>query len=112
MSTPSIFDNSQDIEALRAAVARLEAPSLTIRLANFIRSPIEMALDRLPRSASEKIQQAVHAALNKAVAAALWSMDKEQGSKPYTKTHSAVAAASGAVGGFFGLAGTLIELPV
>lgn len=112
MSNLSIFDNSHDLNELRVAVARLEAPSLTIRLANFIGSPIEMALDKLPKSASDKIQKAVHAALNKAVAAALWTMDKENAAKPYAKTHSAAAAASGAVGGFFGLAGTLVELPV
>src|SRR5690606_41908941 len=104
MSTPSIFDNSHDLNELRVAIARLEAPSLTIRLANFIGSPIEKALDKLPRSASAKIQKAVHAALNKAVAAALWTMAKDGGAKPYARTHSDAAAATGAVGVLCGLA--------
>lgn len=106
------LDDPQDLKALRAAVALLEAPSLTIRIANLIGTPVEWALARLPGSSAEMIQKAIRGALDKAVCGALRTMDDASVGAARRRTHTAMAAASGAVGGFFGLKGTLIELPV
>ena len=109
---PSLHDHPDDLAALKAAVARLESPSLTIRLSNMIGSPIEWAISKLPRAASAKIQDAVHLALHKSVSAALRTFpDKAGGTAPRNRTHGAAAALTGAAGGFFGLTGTLVELP-
>ncbi|OZI39335.1 peptidase [Bordetella genomosp. 1] len=110
--TLSIHDDPQDLAALKAAVARLESPSLTIRLSNLIGSPIEWAISKLPRAASSRIQDAVHAALHKSVSAALRTFNGKTGTvAPRNRSHGAAAALTGAAGGFFGLTGTLVELP-
>jgi len=107
-----LAEHPEDLQALKSAVALLEAPSLTIRLANLVGTPVEWALDRLPGSSARKIQQGIHAALKKAVAGALRTMDENAVAQARPRTHTAMAAASGAMGGFFGLTGTLVELPV
>lgn len=102
----------QDLVALRQAVALLEAPSFTIRIANMVGTPVEWALNRLPGATAERIQKTIQAALKKAVGGALRTLDDNHGAVARPKTHTAMVAASGALGGFFGLKGTLIELPV
>lgn len=108
----SLFDDTEDRRALAAAVALLESPSLTIRIANMVGMPVEWAMERLPASTAEKIQSVIQAALNKAVAGALRTMDENAGAQARPRSHTAAAAVSGAVGGFFGLKGTLVELPI
>lgn len=110
----SPIDDPEDRRALEGAVALLEAPSLTIRIANMVGTPVEWAMGRLPASTTEKIQKVVQVALDKAVAGALRTMDKNgtRTAAARPRSHTAVAAVSGAVGGFFGLKGTLVELPV
>jgi len=108
----SPFDDSTDLITLRTAVGALEAPSFTIRLANMVGTPVEWALERLPGSSADTLHRAIQAALDKAVAGALRTMDEKSVGAARPKTHAAIAAASGAVGGFFGLKGTLVELPL
>src|SRR5690554_3982918 len=59
----TLSDDSADLQALREAVQRLEAPSVTIKIANMVGTPIEWALERLPGSTAEKIQGAIRVAL-------------------------------------------------
>lgn len=106
------LDNPADMKALAEAVTLLEAPSFTIRIANLVGTPVEWALERLPGAAADTIQKAIRLALNKAVSGALRTMDDSAGGAARPRTHTALAAASGALGGFFGLKGTLVELPV
>ena len=102
----------EDLKALTAAVAQLEAPSLTIRLANLVGTPVEWAMERLPGATAERLHKAIRLALEKAVAGALRTMNDEAPGAARPRAHTAMAAASGALGGFFGLKGTLVELPV
>lgn len=106
------IENPKDLAALKAAVALLESDSLTMQIAGVVGKPIEWAIDKLPKGASDKIQKAVHAALSKSVDAALLTMSDMEAEEASNKTHVGLAAISGAVGGFFGLPGTLLELPV
>lgn len=105
-------DDSADLHALRQAVQRLETPSVTIKIANMVGTPIEWAMERLPGSTADKIQHVIRLAMEKAVAGALRTLDENASATARPRTHTAMAAASGAVGGFFGLKGTLLELPV
>lgn len=107
-----VIENTKDLADLKAAVALLESESLTMQIAGVVGKPIEWMLDKLPQGASEKIQKVVHTALNKAVDAALLTMSGIEAEEASNKTHVGVAAISGAVGGFFGMPGTLLELPV
>ncbi len=108
----SPFDTPADREALERAVSLLESPSLTIRIANLVGTPVEWALERLPAPAAKAIQKAIHIALDKAVAGALRTLDDSPTIAARPRSHTAMVAASGAIGGFFGLKGTLIELPI
>ena len=96
---------------LRRAKRFLENPGLAMRIANTLGTPIEKLFAALPSSASEAIQGATTKALNAAVRAAVSGMDET----PRTATdwmHTAAAAASGAVGGAFGLPALAVELPI
>ena len=107
-----IRNHPEDYAALKKAVNLLTSPSVTARLSNLVGSPIEGAVKRLPAAASERINEAVETALRKAVDAALWSMENRPHTAASTRRHKLYAAASGAVGGAFGLASLLAELPV
>ncbi|AFR03758.1 MULTISPECIES: EcsC family protein [Pectobacterium] len=102
----------QDAIAIRQAIALLEAPSFTIQAANLVGKPIEWSLSKLPALVKNKIQDVVHSALYKAVDAALYTLDDAPDRVASPKTHKLVVAASGAVSGFFGAAGLLVELPI
>ncbi len=104
---------NQDLADLKTAQALLETPSLTSKIANVIGQPIEASLKRLPENFQDKLGRLVQVALNKAADAALWSLDnKTEATKPSNFLHKAMAAASGAVGGVFGLTALAVELPV
>lgn len=107
-----ILPTSQDWADLQRAVALLESPTLTAKMANLIGSPLEFAVKKLPNVVSRRIHGAVEAALFKAAQAALWSMDNTPGKAASTRWHKLAAATSGAVGGAFGFTSLFIELPV
>ena len=94
---------------LRAAFDALENPSLAARLSATVGTPIEALTARLPGP----LQGAVRTALTTAMGAALRSSPAATPSiLPSSWLHRGLAAATGAAGGAFGLAGTLVELPV
>ena len=103
---------SKDWADLERAVALLESPTLTAKMANLIGSPLEFAVRKLPGVVSRRIHGAVEAALFKTAQAALWSMDNTPGKAASTRWHKAAAAATGALGGAFGFTALFLELPV
>jgi hypothetical protein len=101
----------EDLDALRAATATLEHPDLAARLGNLAGKPIELSGRALPEAASKAVAAATTKALEAALAVALRTMEKEP--KAASRLlHKALAAASGAVGGGFGLAALPVELPI
>ena len=100
-----------DLAALRSAAAALEHPGLAARLTNMVGKPIELIGYALPASASQAITAATSKALEMALEVALRSMHQapRAGSQ---RLHKALAVASGAAGGAFGLATLPIELPL
>ena len=101
----------EDLDALRAAAATLEHPGLAARLGNIAGKPIELVGRALPEAASKAVAAATTKALDAALAVALRTMEKEP--KAASRLlHKALAAASGAVGGGFGLAALPVELPI
>jgi hypothetical protein len=103
---------SKDWADLERAVALLESPTLTAKMANLIGSPLEFAVRKLPGVVSRRIHGAVEAALFKSAQAALWSMENTPGKAASTRWHKAAAAATGALGGAFGFTALFLELPV
>lgn len=107
-----IAADPRDWADLRRAVALLEAPTLTARMASLVGTPLEFAVKALPSSVSRRIHGATEAALYKSAQMALWSMDNAPGRRASTRWHKLAAAGTGAVGGAFGFTALLLELPV
>jgi hypothetical protein len=101
----------EDLDALRRAVAALEHPSLAARLTNMVGKPIELIGYVLPEVASNAISAATSKALEAALKVALSTIrgKPRDGSR---LLHKALATASGAAGGAFGLVSLPLELPV
>ena len=113
------------------AARKLETQSVAMKVADRVGMPVEMLLHRLPKGAQKSIGAAVQKALEQCLQIAL-----KVGTKPALPTgvmplpgmvpfralpkpraqrrraHVAAAAMTGAVGGFFGLPGMLVELPI
>ena len=101
------------LEELRQAHALLETPGLAAQLANAVGAPLEYVMTRrLPVPATRLVNALVRSALQQSLRAAVATLDPGQRRPPRTRTHTLVAAASGAAGGAFGLAGLAVELPV
>lgn len=111
-TTPGILPPEAERD-LRAARLALDNPSLAARLANAAGMPIEALRARLPAVVQGGLDGAVRTALSVAMKAALRSGPAVTPLPvPSYWFHRGLAAASGAVGGAFGLPGTLVELPV
>jgi hypothetical protein len=93
-----------DLRALRAAVASLEHSGFAARLGELAGKPIELMGRAQPPAASKAVAAATTKALNAALGVALRTMQNEPQAASRL-LHRAMAMASGAVGGSFGLAG-------
>src|SRR5206468_6839855 len=103
--------NPDDLASLRNAVQSLEHPGLAARLTNLVGKPVELIGLALPPSASRAIATATSKGLELALQAALRTMrHKAFGESPLL--HKALATASGAAGGAFGLVALPVELPL
>ncbi len=102
----------QDFADLDAAVAKLESRSFAMTVAAKVGMPVEALLRLLPGRAEASIGNAVNKALQQCLRVAV-SLDKaDSGSVRSKRVHTATTALTGAVGGFFGLPGLAVELPI
>ena len=100
-----------DRAALTAAIKRLEEPGFAGKMTTLAGRPAELVARALPRPAASIVAKAAEAALTRALDIALFRLRDHRfiGGRV---VHSALASASGAVGGAFGLAALPIELPL
>jgi len=125
MSTiiPMSTMSGMEFVELREAARKLETQSLAMKVADRLGVPVETLLHMLPKGAQKSVGAAVQKALERCLQVALRigrKPDSKAGAlyKPFRppvqhrRTHIAAAAVSGAVGGFFGLPGMLVELPI
>ncbi len=115
-----------DLDDLKRAKTLLENPGLAARITDLIGTPIEKGLELLPDNWNKKIGNVTQTALTKAVHAAVLTMKErsgsdgsdeisgsnESGEKTKNAWHKLAVAATGGIGGFFGLPAMSIELPV
>jgi hypothetical protein len=101
-----------DLDALKQAIARLEKQNFAMSVANRIGVPLDSLLRLLPASAHDRLGVAVNKALEQCLRIALLAGSEPGTAAPRNLMHTAVTAATGATGGFFGLPGLLVELPV
>ena len=101
-----------DLDDLKRAKALLENPGLAAKLSSMVGSPVEKGMKLLP----ERLQRGVHKASEKALMMALdvavRSLGEERRRKSSDGMHKMAVAASGAIGGAFGLAALSLELPI
>jgi EcsC protein family len=103
--------DKNDTEALRDAVQLLERVSLSAQIANMVGKPVELLGRALPADASQVIAAATTKSLEAAVKLALLTI--RGGSQDSSELlHKALAVASGATGGAFGISSLPFELPV
>jgi hypothetical protein len=119
---------AEDLNALRRAKLELESPSLTMKLASVVGSPVEKLISRMPAFANEKIADATQIALRKCLQIALRTLGRADAAaspaglpsglsspapdKPNNLLHKLAVATTGAAGGAFGLLALPVELPV
>jgi hypothetical protein len=107
-----------DTLALSDAVRAIERPGVGARIASVVGSPIERLVGMLPARAASAISAAARKAIHGALSLSLRTLATRdplaRGAPPPASNgwHKVASAASGAVGGAFGLAALSIELPV
>jgi hypothetical protein len=101
----------EDLDALRRAHAVLERPSFIARVGGVLGTPVQAGLQLLPRSLYQGIQGAVETAVARALNVAIVSLRGDPPGLLHDQLHRNLAMATGALGGFFGLPGVLVELP-
>src|ERR1700737_927950 len=120
--------SAEDLNALRRAKLELESPSLTMKLAGVVGSPVEKLISRMPAFANEKIADATQIALRKCLQIALRTLGRADAAaspaglpaglpspapeNPNNLLHKLAVATTGAAGGAFGLFALPVELPV
>ncbi|KAB7768868.1 EcsC family protein [Xanthomonas maliensis] len=100
---------------LRTAHALLENPGVAAQLANALGAPIESLISkRLPKTMTRAIDAVTRRALQVAMRSALWSLRRGQVTRQPAATarHTWAVAVAGGAGGFFGLPGLAVELPL
>ena len=100
-----------DAKALVVAHRCLEGRSFGQSVTGFLGRQVAAFSRALPGPARTAISKGSEAALRAALRAALWTVDTSRPPKSRELRHSLAAAASGALGGAFGLPALLLELP-
>ncbi|SFG47254.1 EcsC family protein [Neptunomonas qingdaonensis] len=101
-----------DRKELQSAKNLLENPGVAAKVTNFIGTPIEKGLGLLPDNWKASIGDVTKTALMKASDAAIFTMKDLPGESSSNIWHKLGVAASGGVGGFFGIAAIAVELPI
>ncbi len=102
-----------DRRALEKAVMALEHTNFATRLATLVGRQLGSFGRLLPLGMSGFVNRAAEKAISGALAVALGSLRRETKRPRHARLlHRAMAAASGATGGFFGLSSLPVELPV
>lgn len=102
---------AEDRVALRRAKSLLEHQGLAVRIANAVGAPVERLFAALPEGSADLIRTATTKSLHAAIRLATSMMDDEP-RRAADRLHTLAVAATGAVGGAFGLAALAAELPV
>src|SRR5262249_16528649 len=102
----------EDLAALRSAVKHLKCINLLMQWANAIGKPIEVILEMMPKVSREFVDKVAKEAVEKCFDAALHTLGDKQQGDPWDRLHQALAAVSGAAGGFFGIWSLPVELPI
>jgi hypothetical protein len=102
---------SFDLTDLQKAKALLENPGMAAKLTHLIGMPIEKGFRYLPANWHVKVGDMAQAALFRAIKVAVFTMKAVPHEEASNTWHKIAVAASGGIGGFFGLPALSLELP-
>lgn len=98
--------------ALLEAAEKLEHQSFLMDAASALGIPIEAILSFVPKAAHQKLDRVINLALEKSLKIALSVGKPGSTNRSHKKAHTAATVLSGAAGGFFGVPGFFVELPI
>jgi len=101
-----------EICELKKAKALLEIPGIAAKVSNFVGTPIEKVLKKLPESLTATVNDITRKSIEKALDVALLTMDRDDRGASSNWWHKLAVVATGAGGGAFGLPALALELPV
>lgn len=103
--------STEDVALIRKSKKNLDEVTFVMRAFNTIGTPIDSGIQMLPKNMQQKLQEAIHKALLLALKANLKTLKKNKlGQSSADLAYKLVASASGAAGGFFGVAGFTADL--
>jgi len=102
---------SADYQRLLYARALLENPGLAAKITNVIGMSFEKAFAYLPGKWSDAIQSITQKSLRHALDVAVRTIDRHHRTSSNDALHKILVAASGGIGGAFGLPALALELP-
>lgn len=104
--------SKSELTELKRAKALLEHPSLAARASAMLGAPLDKGVKMLPERFQKTVREATEAAMMKALDVAVKSHGIDGKTASKDRMHKFAAAASGAMGGAFGLAALAVELPI
>ena len=104
--------DESDRKLLHDAKQILENPGFAARVIGTLGKPIEEGVKRLPEGFSNKVFEITKDALDTALRTALFTMGGSIGQEAPNLAHKFSVALTGGVGGWFGVPGLAIELPI
>jgi len=104
--------STMETSDLRGAKAILENSGLAAKVSNFVGTPIEKGLKKLPEAWSTAVNDVARKSIEKALDIALLTIDREEQISASNWWHKLAVVATGAGGGAFGLPALAIELPI
>ena len=104
--------STTDLQDLKNAVQLLENLGIAGKIVNVIGMPLEKGMEMLPNKVTDKIVKITQKSLLKVADVAVLTMNNNRGEKSSNGLHKASVAVTGGIGGFFGMYGLAIELPI
>lgn len=105
-----------ELAVLKEAYAKLENPSLAVRLSSAVGIPVEAVTRELSKRAPAAVVDAVSKSTQKAIEyvlqSSMRSIKDEERAPASPRLHTAAAMTTGAVSGFFGISTLIVELPL
>jgi hypothetical protein len=104
--------SAEHIEELKVAKEKLTNLIFAIEVMNYLGKPIDKGIKLLPVRTQDIINKAVSKTLKKSIEIVNITIPRKGGFLSSAGLNRAAVIASGGVGGFFGIAGLPIELPI
>lgn len=104
--------STTELQDLKKAVQILENPGIAAKIVNVIGKPLEKGMEMLPNKVTDKIVKITQNSLLKVADVAVLTMNDNGFEKSSNGLHKASVALTGGIGGFFGMYGLAIELPI